>query len=319
MKKNPDQHKTEEDKGNSRRHFLQKAASISGAALLGGAGIRQLSTSDSEASTGKKESVLTQSGKLAVVDTGQLDEANEEPSSLPPCDERARQGMAGKDFVMVIDLARCNNARRCVEECQRTHALRGHEEYISVYKMQDNPDAGPYWSPMPCFHCDDPPCTKVCPVDATFKRDDGLVLIDNERCIGCRYCMAACPYNARIFNWGDPDHVDQEELVDSDNCQPETSLPRRKGTVDKCDFCADMLREGELPHCVTACPNGVYYFGDRNEDAVTNGTTGETVRLSELLRERAGYRFMEKLGTKPRVYYLPERDRRFPFHEDDED
>jgi molybdopterin-containing oxidoreductase family iron-sulfur binding subunit len=93
----------------------------------------------------------------------------------------------------------------------------------------------------------------------------------------------------------------------------ELNVPHKKGTVTKCLFSADRLREGILPYCVTACPNGVYYFGDENEDAVTNGTTKETVRLSELLEKNGGYRLMPELGTKPRIYFLPPKNRLFEF------
>jgi molybdopterin-containing oxidoreductase family iron-sulfur binding subunit len=148
---------------------------------------------------------------------------------------------------------------------------------------------------------------KVCPVNATFKRQDGLVLIDNERCIGCKFCMAACPYSTRVFNWSEP-----QQPVDITHwaTNAETNLPARVGTVEKCDFCPDRAREGLLPPCVEACPNGVFYFGDENEDTVSNGE--ETIGFKQLLKERAAYRFQEELGTKPRVYYLPPKDRQFP-------
>ena len=129
---------------------------------------------------------------------------------------------------------------------------------------------------------------------------------------GCRFCMVACPYSSRSFNWSEPE---VPEEIANQPYSPETSVPQRKGTVEKCDFCPDMLRRGKLPHCVTACPNGVFYFGDINEDTVTNGD--ETVRFSELIREKAGYRYLEELGTEPSVYYLPPVDRMFPFKEDD--
>ncbi|HJW27754.1 MAG TPA: 4Fe-4S dicluster domain-containing protein, partial [Saprospiraceae bacterium] len=215
---------------------------------------------------------------------------------------------------MVVDLARCRNARKCKEACDKNHHTGGQKEYLKVLKMQDNAESSPYWQPTMCFHCDEPPCVKVCPVDATFKRDDGLVLIDNTRCIGCRFCMAACPYSQRVFNWEAPDISDHSGTMCN---SPEISgVNSRKGTVEKCDFCPDMVREGELPHCVRACPNGVFYFGDENEDAVTNGE--ETVKLSELLTTRAGYRAIEDLGTKPRVYYLPPVNRLFPFKDMEE-
>jgi molybdopterin-containing oxidoreductase family iron-sulfur binding subunit len=116
--------------------------------------------------------------------------------------------------------------------------------------------------------------------------------------------MTACPYSTRVFNWYEPE---QSEEIAHCASSPETSVPSQIGTVDKCDFCPDMVRRGKLPDCVTACPNGVFYFGDENEDIVTNGP--ETVRLKKLLRDRAAYRYMEDLGTEPRVYYLPPSDR----------
>ena len=221
--------------------------------------------------------------------------------------KEAREGIAGRKFVMVIDLGKCNNARKCISSCQKMHHQPEDKEWLQVKLMKDHDKAGPYWFPKTCFHCDNPPCVKVCPVSATFKRNDGLVLIDNDRCIGCKFCMAACPYSTRVFNWDEPE---QTEEVSMCTPSPETSVPSQVGTVDKCDFCPDMAREGKLPDCVTACPNGVFYFGDENEDTVTNGS--ETVRFKKLIAERAGYRYMEELGTKPRVYYLPPRDRIFP-------
>ena len=152
---------------------------------------------------------------------------------------------------------------------------------------------------------------KVCPVDATFKRDDGIVLIDNERCIGCRFCMAACPYSSRTFNWEDPKMpADYAKENSSTSCGS-----RKMGTVEKCDFCPEMLKENKLPHCVTACPNGVFYFGDKNEDVVTNGS--ESVRFSQLMADKGGYRYLEALGTEPSVYYLPAVNRLFPFKEEE--
>jgi molybdopterin-containing oxidoreductase family iron-sulfur binding subunit len=210
---------------------------------------------------------------------------------------------------MVVDLSKCKNARKCVQSCDKHHNLTPDRPYIKVLEMKDNENSSPYWMPKKCFHCDNPPCVKVCPVGATFKRTDGIVLVDNERCIGCRFCMAACPYSARVFNWGDP----PEGKLDVPY-SPETSLPSKKGTVAKCDFCPEMLRDNKLPHCVTACPNGVIYFGDEIDDTVTNGE--ETVRFSTLLKDKAGYRYMEDLGTKPRVYYLPPVDRLFPFEKE---
>lgn len=149
-------------------------------------------------------------------------------------------------------------------------------------------------------------CVSVCPVGATYKRPDGIVLIDNQRCIGCKFCMTGCPFSARVFNWKDPEvKVPEGHVYD-----PETNIPAVEGTVGKCVFCADKLRKGELPRCVTACPMGVIYFGDILEDSVTNGN--ETERFSKLMLDRAGYRYREELGTLPSVYYLPPNQRMFP-------
>lgn len=306
--------KKNSEEGSQRRKFL-KFGLLAGGAALAGIGIHKKLYADTIPSTGEKVKVLTADGKLVEVDSDHLKHhvAESTISNL-----QAREGIEGKKFVMVIDLGRCANARKCVDGCQKMHHKRPPVEWIKVKEMQDAHDTAPYWMPQPCFHCDNPPCTKVCPVDATFKRKDGIVLIDNERCIGCRFCMAACPYNARVFNWGENWGVAQDTTKKDGCCtySPESSFPSKMGTVEKCDFCPDMARKGELPDCVTSCPNGTIFFGDANEDTVTNGE--DTFRLSELIRDRAGYRFLEELGTEPRVYYLPPVERNFPFEKDKE-
>ena len=198
--------------------------------------------------------------------------------------------------------------------CQGAHHLRPEQHHINVLKMQESQNTPPFYMAKPCQHCDNPPCVAVCPVDATFKRPDGIVLIDNERCIGCRFCIAACPYSARVFNWTTPQNEEEDK---GKTYNVELNVPQRKGTVSKCLFSADRLREGKMPYCVSACPNGVYYFGDENEDAVTNGTSKETVRLKKLLEDNAGYRLMPELGTQPRVYYLPPKNKTSPFENKD--
>ena len=279
----------------SRRKFFVKSITAA-AGAIGGAGFASQSCSkksrDEDSIT-----LLTQDGKLVQVDRSAV---------TPASPAKARKGIPGRHFVMVVDLSRCRNARKCIKACDHHHQLTPDRPYIKVLRMQDNKASSPYWMPKKCFHCDNPPCVKVCPVGATFKRTDGLVLIDNHRCIGCRFCMAACPYSARVFNWGKPKAQKTEHPY-----SPETSIPSQIGTVEKCDFCPDMLRKNKVPHCISACPNGALYFGDQNSDSVTNGS--ETVRLSTLLRDKAGYRYLEELGTQPNVYYLPPANRLFPF------
>ncbi len=296
--------KQEEKNEQSRRDFL-KIAGVATAVVACGSSICSCSSKHEHHQEGEKVKLLTQDGQIVEIDSSHLNHANHQAMVSR---EAARRGIPGKKFVMVVDLARCKNARKCMSACQKMHHLPEDKEWLTVKLMKDNDKAAPYWFPKTCFHCDNPPCVKVCPVDATFKRQDGLVLIDNERCIGCKFCMAACPYSTRVFNWEEP-HQDMAGHT-KENYSPETSVPSKVGTVEKCDFCPDMIRQGLLPDCVTACPNGVFYFGDENEDVVTNGD--ETLRLSQLLKDRSAYRYMEELGTQPRLYYLPPRDRMFP-------
>lgn len=281
----------------SRRHFLSRTVPLAlGGAVATGYLCQSCGQNPEEDET---VSLLTPDGKVVRAKKSDL-------SPAPVA--KAHVGMPGKHWVMVVDLARCKNARRCVNSCAKHHQLPPERPFIKVLQMQDNELSSPYWMPKKCFHCDNPPCVKVCPVGATFKRSDGLVLIDNERCIGCRFCMAACPYSARVFNWSKPENQDSGQEY-----SPETSVPSKIGTVEKCDFCPDMLRKDKPPHCISACPNGALFFGDRNSDTVTNGP--ETFQLSTLLKEKAAYRYLEELGTEPNVYYLPPVDRLVPFEE----
>lgn len=262
---------------------------------------------DGAAASGEKVQLLSMDGEIIEVDKAFLKPVPDVPKVT---NAEARVGIPGKKFVMVIDLSRCKNLKKCQTACNHMHHVHGGQNWIKVHPMQDAQHTAPYWQPTTCMHCDEPPCVKVCPVDATFKRQDGIVAIDSDRCVGCRFCMASCPYSTRVFNWEDPGLPKEiAELPYS----PETSVPQKKGTVGKCDFCPDMVRKGELPHCVAACPNGVFLFGDMNEDSVTNGS--ETFRFTELIRDKAGYRLMEDLGTKPSVYYLPPVNRNFKFED----
>lgn len=264
-------------KGASRRKFL-KAGAIAGAALLAGA---ILKTSPATSQTPK--------------------------TSRPP-----------RKWVMVIDLDRCDGCQECTEACITEHMVppawgkpnyKGRQEWIKVYDLKQ--DLGQRGSkgnflPVPCMHCENPPCVKVCPVvGATYRNDEGITLIDNEKCIGCRYCIAACPYERRFFNWGEPHTEEEKAKLVFAHSTPEYPVPHKKGTVGKCMFCAHRVIQGRLPACVEACTKKgmkAIYFGDAYEDAVTNGA--EVVKLSELLSSRGASRLKEELGTEPRVYYL---------------
>ncbi|WP_445382605.1 4Fe-4S dicluster domain-containing protein [Robiginitalea sp. IMCC43444] len=302
-----------EDKNtNGRRNFLDKGLK---AGILGAVAAGALKSLNACGNTKNEETieVMSTDGTLMRVPADMV----EEVPGLKDDNYKVREGYPNRKFVMVVDLARCKNAKKCISSCNKAHFVTGENAWLKVYKMQDSPETPPYWQPTLCMHCDKPPCVKVCPVDATFKRRDGLVLIDNDRCIGCRFCMAACPYSTRVFNWEEPAQGETTEIslhLEHMSHSPDyAGLPSQMGTVDKCDFCPHMIDNNELPHCVTACPNGVFYFGDAYEDTVTNGE--ETFRLKELLKEKAGYRLMEDFGTEPSVYYLPPADRLVEFEE----
>ncbi len=293
----------EKDKS-SRRFFLKKVGVGVGAISVAGiAGASLMNSTEAKAKSGKTVKLLSSDGKLVEVDQDDIKPAKE---ILAEVKEEARIGLSNRKFCMVIDLARCTNARKCVEACQEGHLLPKDHEWMKLYLLQDDYHTSKYWLPRPCFHCDKPMCVSVCPVGATYKRADGIVLVDNQRCIGCKFCMTGCPYSARVFNWKDP----EVEVPEGHVYDPETNIPAVEGTVGKCVFCADNLRKNELPRCVTACPMGVIFFGDILEDTVTNGI--ETVRFSKLMVDRAGYRYREELGTLPSVYYLPPSERMFP-------
>lgn len=302
----------------SRRKFLDHGLKLGIATAIGGIGLSKIASklnAKTDTLSGDKMELMTTDGTIIQVDSTEVVEVTH--SEDHDKKYNVREGIPNRKFVMVIDLAKCKNALKCVSSCNKHHYITGDNAWLKVHKMQESKDTASYWMPRTCMHCDQPACVTVCPVDATFKRRDGLVLIDNERCIGCRFCMAACPYSTRVFNWSEPAY-DEESVItmnmNGEHSSPDyAGKPSIKGTVDKCDFCPHTIKNGELPHCVTACPNGVFYFGDKYEDTVTNGEV--SVRLSKLLEDKAGYRLLEELGTAPSVYYLPPVDRLVDFKE----
>ncbi len=214
----------------------------------------------------------------------------------------AAPGSTNDSWVMLIDLDKCDGCGKCTTACQQAHFVPFNQQWIQVYTVSDG-KGGSYFLPRPCFNCRNAPCAKVCPVGATHIEPDGVVLVDHTRCIGCRYCMAACPYNARSFNWTEPPHTQAELAHAYSQTEP---WPHHKGVVEKCMFCAHDARKGQLPECVRACPMGAIYVGNEKEDAVTNGR-GQTLAFRATLSREGGFRWKEELGTDPRVYYLPVR------------
>ena len=306
------------DSKRSRRNFFTEGF-MAAAALVAGSGLVESLSNCKNSKKGKKVKLLNTQGHIVEIDEDLIDDFI---PHFPVSGHNVREGIPGKKWVMVIDLSKCRGAGKCLTGCSKMHYLPPQHSYIKLTKMQDSEISSPYWMPSPCFHCDNPPCVKVCPVGATFKLSDGIVGIDNNRCIGCRFCMAACPYSARVFNWGDNDFKvtpsEWNEILDWKKNHPNNPCTdHKKGTVEKCDFCPHNLERDILPDCVTSCPYGAIYFGNEYDDSISNGD--ETVRLSEIMRDKDGYRFLEDLGTKPRVYYLPPVNRQEPFEDRDLD
>ena len=210
-----------------------------------------------------------------------------------------------RQWGMLIDLRLCDGCQsqgtppQCTTSCIEGHFVPEPMQWIETYEAHLE-GGGTQFIPTPCQQCQSPPCVNVCPVTATFSTPEGPVLIDQERCIGCRMCMAACPYDRRFFNWGEPPIPPEALLADY---SVEHQTPAQKGTVMKCDFCPEMARSGTLPFCVQACPNDALYYGDLEEDLATNGR--EIVSFHEHLAENNSFRLRPELGTEPRVHYIP--------------
>ncbi len=212
-------------------------------------------------------------------------------------------------FGYAINLSVCNGNGKCMEACHKenNHDRATKQSYIRVFEMQHGsinfehgnttfthavPQKDKYYLPVQCQQCDNPPCVHVCPVEATWKEDDGIVVVDYNWCIGCRYCQAACPYHARRFNWQAP------QILPSDINPNQGLLSNRirpQGVVEKCHFCLHKTRNGQLPACLEACPTGARIFGNLLDPESD---------ISWVLKNKRVFVLKEELGCKPSFFYF---------------
>ncbi len=224
---------------------------------------------------------------------------------------------------MVIDLDKCTACQACTIACQAENNIpfagpdqtaldrskHWHDVMAELGEEAEYPHFHARFIPRPCMHCADPPCVEVCPVGATYVDDEGIVRMNYQRCIGCRYCTTACPYAIRYFNWHAPQYPAGYDAYLNPN------VPVRPvGVVEKCTFCIHRLEQAKreaaaqgreltdadvvlLPACNQACPASARYFGDLDDPEST---------VSRLARSPRAFRLLEDLGTEPKVYYLSE-------------
>ena len=210
-----------------------------------------------------------------------------------------------RKWMMVIDTRKCVGCCACTVACIAENKLPPGVVYRPVVQEEIGtfPNVQLRFFPRPCMQCDNPPCVPVCPVTATWKRPDGIVAIDYDKCIGCRYCMAACPYGARTSDFGH-NYTDDTPLLQPYEQQPSheygKSWTRENhgspvGNARKCQFCLHRLERGELPQCVTTCIGRANYFGDANDS---------DSMVAKKARKANQIKLLEEKGTKPRVIYL---------------
>ena len=216
----------------------------------------------------------------------------------------------GVVFGYALNISKCQGYRDCVEGClkENNQGRDSQVQYIRVLQMDRGtmsleqsehyydpkavPVPGKFYLPVQCMQCDNPPCVKACPVNATWKEPDGIVVIDYDWCIGCRYCMTACPYWARHFNWTDP-------KIPAAEINPNTNYlgnrPRPRGVVEKCHFCTQRTRKGRQPACQEACPTGARVFGNLMDPKS---------EIRYVLEHKTVFRLKEELGTEPKFWYF---------------
>jgi len=257
----------------SRRNFIRRVAAV-GAGLM----VVKLGSSLMSGMRGREWDLLLKPGSaLAATSTG---------SPTPK-------------YAYVVDVGTCIGCRKCVGACKEEN---GTPEGIFWMDLLYPSDADYKYLPRPCMHCDNPPCTKVCPVNARYKRPEGFVLTDFKRCIGCRYCQVACPYGVNYFNWKNPRSSQAPSSSPSSLAEYRDNDGRLTaggghytGVIEKCTWCIHRIEKGKpVPACVEICPVKALHFGDLNDP---------NSEVSQIISKNKYFRLLEELGTEPRVFY----------------
>ena len=303
-----------QDKPCGRRDFLKGAARVAamgGAAMLTGCGTEMFGSKEERSLQFKeffkknyrmmtqeeKEETVRRLERLAKIQDG----VNIQISSKAPI-ENVLYGYA-------FNVTRCEGYMECVSACVKENNLdrQSNTQYIRIFEMENgkmSPEAGDgkffhkvpvedhFYMGVQCNHCQNPPCVKACPTKATWTEPDGIVVVDYDWCIGCRYCMAACPYYGRRFNWNKP-QVPLKEMTKKQHYLG--NRIRSKGQTEKCTFCVQRTREGRLPACVEACPTGSRVFGNLLDP-------DSEIRF--VLKHKKVFRWKEDLGTDPKFWYF---------------
>ena len=212
--------------------------------------------------------------------------------------------LAGVKFGYFLNLLKCNSNRLCIEAYRKENNLDESISYIKVLEMDHGhfnleksdqyftgtvPKPGKFYMPVQCHQCENAPCVKACPIKATWTEPDGIVVIDYNWCIGCRYCMVACPYEARSFNFKKP----KPAAINPDQSYLSNRV-RPMGVVEKCTYCLQRTRKGRYPACLEACPTGARKFGNLLDPKSD---------VSTIFKEKKLYILKEELNTIPRFYY----------------
>ncbi|MCP3923470.1 MAG: 4Fe-4S dicluster domain-containing protein [Desulfobacterales bacterium] len=295
----------------TRRSFLKTAAAATGTATIAGCSGGLLGSS--EAFALEFQEYFKEHYRLMTdeerTDTIERLERLSEIKKNTTIDIDSTKPQENVLYGYAFNVTRCEGFMECVDACVKENNLdrESKNQYIRIFEMENGemlpdqgdgkffhqvPRKGHFYMGVQCFQCENPPCVKACPTKATWKEKDGIVVVDYDWCIGCRYCMAACPYWGRRFNWNQP-QIPKKEVNKKQHYLGNRS--RVRGMMEKCTFCIQRSRKGKVTACVEACPTGARVFGNLLDP-------DSEIRF--VLKNKKVYRLKEDLGTDPKFWYF---------------